>query len=153
MNASTAKIQSVIENTIVSAIDKLTKDGSGNLISDLYMLVDKENGELQICDDSEKVLGKTVIFDWVGSKESEASFNKQVAATLKAVLTVLSTKEVFNHPRFMRPLSVSLTDDEFVVVEELLFIDDEVYRLDDPLLKDLDADLDDFLAKLLSDIE
>lgn len=30
------------------------------------------------------------------------------------------------------------------MIEELLFIDDDVLRLDDPLLKDLDADLDDF---------
>ncbi len=153
MNASTSKIQSVIENTFVSAVEKLTKDSSGNLISDLYVLVDKESGELQICDDTEKVWGKTVIFDWVGSKESDESFTKLVAATLKAVLTILSTKEAFNHPCFMRPLSVSLTDDDFVVIDELLLLDDDVYRLDDPLLKDLDAELDDFLAKLLSDIE
>ena len=37
--------------------------------------------------------------------------------------------------------------------EELLFIDDDVLRLDDPLLKDLDADLDDFLANLLADVK
>ena len=47
----------------------------------------------------------------------------------------------------MKPLSVSLTDEDFVVIEELLFIDDDVLRLDDPLLKDLDADLDDFLSE------
>ena len=53
----------------------------------------------------------------------------------------------------MKPFSVSLTDEDFVVIEELLFLDDEVLRADDPLLKDLDADLDDFLTKLLSDVE
>ena len=65
----------------------------------------------------------------------------------------MSTKNIFDVPRFMKPLSVSLTDEDFVVIEELLFIDDDMLRLDDPLLKDLDADLDDFLAKLLSDVE
>ena len=53
----------------------------------------------------------------------------------------------------MNPLSVSLTVEDFVVIEELLFIDDDVLRLDDPLLKDLDADLDDFLANLLADVK
>ena len=72
---------------------------------------------------------------------------------MKAVLTILSTKNIFDVPRFMKPLSVSLTDEDFVVIEELLFIDDDMLRLDDPLLKDLDADLDDFLAKLLSDVK
>ncbi len=152
MNA-TGKVQSVIENTFVNAIEKLTKDSSGHLVSDIYVLVDKESGELQVCDDTEKVLAKTVIFDWVDSKDNEEVFNKRVGATLKAVLAILSSKEAFDNPRFMKPLSISFTDDEFTVIEELLFLDDEVYRLDDPLLKDLDAELDDFLAKLLSDIE
>ena len=65
----------------------------------------------------------------------------------------MSTKNIFDVPRFMKPLSVSLTDEDFVVIEELLFIDDDMLRLDDPLLKDLDADLDDFLANLLADVK
>ena len=72
---------------------------------------------------------------------------------MKAVLTILSTKNIFDTPRFMKPLSVSLTDEDFVVIEELLFIDDDMLRLDDLLLKDLDADLDDFLANLLADVK
>ena len=69
------------------------------------------------------------------------------------MLTLLVAKNVFDSPHIMKPFSVSLTDEDFVVIEELLFIDDELLRADDPLLKDLDADLDDFLTKLLSDVE
>lgn len=153
MNANIAKVQSLIENAFTSAIEKLTKDESGNYISDLYVQVDAESGELQIYDDEEKMIDKVVIFDWVNSNEREDTFNKQVAAPIKAVLTILSTKNTFDAPRFMKPLSVSLTDEDFVVIEELLFIDDDMLRLDDPLLKDLDADLDDFLANLLADVK
>lgn len=153
MNANIAKVQSLIENAFTSAIEKLTKDESGNYISDLYVQVDAESGELQIYDDEEKMIDKVVIFDWVNSDEREDTFNKQVAAPIKAVLTILSTKNTFDAPRFMKPLSVSLTDEDFVVIEELLFIDDDMLRLDDPLLKDLDADLDDFLANLLADVK
>jgi len=53
----------------------------------------------------------------------------------------------------MKPLSVTLTDDDFVEIEELLFVDDDMLRADDPLLKDLDTELDEFLTKLLSDID
>lgn len=108
------------------------------------MQADAESGELQIYDDEEHLIEKIVIFDWVNSNEEENAFNKRVAASVKAVLTILSTKNIFDVPRFMKPLSVSLTDEDFVVIEELLFIDDDMLRLDDPLLKDLDADLDDF---------
>ena len=117
------------------------------------MQADAESGELQIYDHEEDLIEKIVIFDWVNSNEEENAFNKRVAASVKAVLTILSTKNIFDVPRFMKPLSVSLTDEDFVVIEELLFIDDDMLRLDDPLLKDLDADLDDFLANLLADVK
>ena len=117
------------------------------------MQADAESGELQIYDDEEHLIEKIVIFDWVNSNEEENAFNKRVAASVKAVLTILSTKNIFDVPRFMKPLSVSLTDEDFVVIEELLCIDDDMLRLDDPLLKDLDADLDDFLANLLADVK
>ena len=151
MNANMAKVQSLIENAFTSAVEKLAKDESGNFISDLYVQADAESGELQIYDDEEHLIEKIVIFDWVNSNEE--AFNKRVAASVKAVLTILSTKNIFDVPRFMKPLSVSLTDEDFVVIEELLFIDDDMLRLDDPLLKDLDADLDDFLANLLADVK
>lgn len=153
MNANIVKVQSLIENAFTSAIEKLAKDESGNFVSDLYVQVDAENGELQIYDDEEHLIEKVVIFDWVNLNEEENAFNKRVAASIKAVLTILSTKKVFDIPRFMKPLSVSLTDEDFVVIEELLFIDDDTLRLDDPLLKDLDADLDDFLTNLLADVK
>ena len=146
MNANMAKVQSLIENAFTSAVEKLAKDESGNFISDLYVQADAESGELQIYDDEEHLIEKIVIFDWVNSNEEEN-------ASVKAVLTILSTKNIFDVPRFMKPLSVSLTDEDFVVIEELLFIDDDMLRLDDPLLKDLDADLDDFLANLLADVK
>ena len=153
MSANNAKVQSIIETAFLSAIEKLTKDENGSLISDLFVQADAESGELQIFDENEKLIEKNVIFDWVNSPDNENMFNKKVAASVKAVLTILSTKNIFDHPRFLKPLSISLTDEDFVVIEELLFLDDDMLRLDDPLLKDLDADLDKFLAKLLSDIK
>lgn len=153
MSANTSKVQSVIENAFLSAIKQLEADGSANLVSDLYIQADPESGELQIYNDEEKLLEKIIIFDWIKSDKTAEAFNQQVSHVLKAVLTLLAAKEAFNGDCFMRPLSVSLTDDDFVIIEELLFLDDEMHRLDDPLLKDLDSELDDFLNKLLSDVE
>ena len=153
MNANVAKVQTLIENTFKSAIDKLTKVESGNFLNDFYVQADPESGELQIYDDEEHLIEKVVIFDWVNNQEEENVFNKRVAASVKAVLTILASKKAFEAQRFMKPFSVSLTDEDFVVLEELLFIDDDMLRLDDPLLKDLDSDLNEFLTQLLGDVK
>ena len=153
MNANITKVQPLIEKAFVEAIDQLTKEESANLVSDFYVQVDAETGELQIYDDAERLMNKVVIFDCVNSPEEEDAFNKKVAAAIKAVLTILSTKNAFDSTRLVKPFSVSLTDEDFVVIEELLFIDDDMLLLDDPLIKDLDTDLDNFLANLLADVE
>lgn len=153
MSANNAKIQSILETTFTSAIGKLTAEDSSGYYSDLYVQADAENGELQIYDEEERLLDKVIVFDWVGCSCEEEQFNKKVAGIVKSVLALLVAKNIFENPHIMKPFSISLTDEDFVVIEELLFLDDEFLRADDPLLKDLDADLDDFLAKLLSDVE
>lgn len=153
MAASPSQIQSVLESFLTSAIQKMVEDTKLNDISDIYLQADAESGELQVYDEEENLVDKTIIFDWVNNSEEENVFNKRVATAAKQALTTLSAKNIFENSRFVKPLSISLTDESFVVIEELLFLDDETLRLDDPLLKDLDADLDDFLAKLLSDVK
>lgn len=153
MGTSLTQIQSILETLFMSAIQKMTTDKNGNYISDIYVQADPESGELLIYDEGENLVDKTVIFDWVNNTEGEEVFNRRVADVLKSVLASLSAKNVFDNPRFIKPLSISLTDESFVVIEELLFLDDDMLRLDDPLLKDLDADLDNFLDELLSDVK
>ena len=153
MSTNNSKVQTVIEAAFQTAIDRLAADTAGNLLSDLYVQVDQETGELQIYDEEEHLIEKTIIYEWVNSQEAEEQFVKRVVGILKNVLATFATKNSFDAPRFLKPFSVSLTDEDFVVVEELMFLDDDLLRLDDPLLQNLDEDLDDFLAKLLPDIK
>ena len=153
MAMGNVKVQSVIESAFLSAINKLEASKGGNCYSDIYVQVDAETGELQIYDEEDRLIEKTVIFDWVNVSCEDEQFVSQVAAELKSALAALAAKQVFEKPCFLKPFSVSLTDEDFSTLEELLFIDDENLRLDDPLLKNLDAELDDFLAKLLSDVK
>ena len=153
MSTNNSKVQTVIEAAFQTAIDRLAADTAGNLLSDLYVQVDQETGELQIYDEEEHLIEKTIIYDWVNSQEAEEQFVKRVVGILKNVLATFATKNSFDAPRFLKPFSVSLNDENFVVVEELMFLDDDLLRLDDPLLQNLDKDLDDFLAKQLPDIK
>lgn len=152
MSSDNSKVTSVIENTITKAIQEYCRNESSSLASDLYIQADYESGELQLFTEEENLLAKVVIFNWVNSPD-EDSFYKNIIPLLKTILSNLAGKNLFECDCFVKPFSISLTDDEFTVIEELLFLDDETFRLDDPLLKDLDTDLDDFLSNLLSDIE
>lgn len=153
MSTNNAKVQSVIESSFTNALTKLAADKGGNLISDLYIQTDQETGSLELYDDEEHLIEKVVIYDWINNEEEEEVFNGKIIPVLKAVLAGMVAKNMFTDSRLLKPLSISLTDEDFVVIEELLFLDDETLRLDDPLLKDLDKDLDDFLDKLLSDVD
>ncbi len=152
MAAGPSQLQSVLESFFTSTIKKMLDDNKYADISDIYVQADPENGELLVYDETEKLVDKTIIFSWVKNTEEEEAFNKRVATSVKKALNVIVTTGIFDNPQFLKPLSVSLTDDTFGVIEELLFLDDDTFRLDDPLLKDLDSDLDEFLAKLLSDV-
>jgi hypothetical protein len=151
MSANNAKVQSVIENTFTSVIKKLTKNESANPVCDLHVMADAESGELQIFDENENLLEKVVIFDWVNSREDDDAFNRKAATVVRPVLSSLASRNMFDRSCFLKPFSVNLVDDNFVEIEELLFIDNDTFRLDDPLLKDMDTELDDFLDHLLSE--
>ncbi len=153
MGAANTKVQEVIESAFISALEKLKSSDSIHAISDLYVQVDRESGEMSIYDENESLVEKTVIFDWVENKQPEDIFTKHTASVIKSALVELASKETFDQPYIVKPFSINLADEEFNILEELLFIDNDILRLDDPLLKDLDADLDDFLDKLLSDVE
>ena len=153
MSANNAKVQSVIESVFQSVVVKLSDNASTILVSDLFIQVDQETGEVQIFDDAENLLDKVVIFDWINKNEEESTFIIRITSTLKNVLSLLSVKGVFEKKNISIPFAVSLTDEDFSVIEELLFIDEDITRVDDPLLQNLDEDLDLFLAKLLSDLD
>lgn len=151
MNLNNTKVLSIIESTFNSVISQLVSDDSGNSHSDLFVQVDAESGELQIYDEAENLIERKVVFDWVDQTDDEA-FHEQIVAAFRAALSTLVAKDAFEKSCFSKPFSVSLTDEEFTVLDELLFLDDDTFRLDDPLLKDLDTDLDHFLTDLLSDL-
>ena len=151
MSANNAKVQSIIENTFTTAVKNLDRNDSAEFINDLSVRVDSESGELQIYDENENLLEKVVIFDWM-NKTSDENFEKHIISVLKGVLTILTTKKLFENSRILKPFSINLVDEEFIVSEELLFIGDDTFRLDDPLLKDLDAELDAFIKDLFSDM-
>ena len=92
MVTSAAQIQSILETLFMTAIDKMIKSVNGNYISDIYVQADQETGELQIYDEEEALVDKTVIFDWVNNTEEEDVFARRVSDVVRSVLTGLVSK-------------------------------------------------------------
>jgi len=153
MSANIAKVQSVIENTFNSAIAKLTAQGAEKMFSDLFVQADSDTGELTIYDENSEPLEKTIIFDWINNSGEEDDFTRKVSGLLKSVLSQMKGRKAFDLPCFMRPFAISLTDEDFSIIEALLVIDDESLDFGGPLMKNLDPELDNFLSKLLSDFK
>jgi hypothetical protein len=131
----------VIETAIKESLESYESNNDGNSLSDLYLHYDDENEEIKfsVYDDMENLL-------------NEVQFPKEEALnthTIRFVLQKMEQEQFFNREYIIKPFTVSLVDDSFIVLEELIFIDDDTLKLNDGLLAGLDKELDDFIKKLL----
>ena len=141
---------SLIRSTFVEAIDILSKDCQGSALTDVFITVDKESGEVAFYDDEENKVAEIVIFDWV-DKVEELSDDK-VISILREVTEDLDKEEMFSSLDLYKPFSVNYADDNLEVIEELLLInEDSTIKLDNDLMEKFDREFDDFLNKLLNE--
>ncbi len=141
---------SLIRSTFVEAIDTLSKDYQGSSLTDVFITVDKESGEVAFYDDEENKVAEIVIFDWV-DKVKELSDDK-VISILREVTEDLDKEEMFSSLDLYKPFSVNYADDNLEVIEELLLInEDSTIKLDNDLMEKFDREFDDFLNKLLNE--
>ncbi|MDR1116442.1 MAG: hypothetical protein LBL33_09940 [Tannerella sp.] len=158
-----SKVQVILESVFVSAIDKLIKADAGHLIGFLYVQLDTASGEIQVYDDRETLLEKNIIFDWAdqgavgGSEEEQAEKGahsyKQQVNSIRAVLAGLKARKIFDNPVFMRPLKVSLVDDDFCEIEQIFVLGSEDSFMEGRLMKNLEQELQNFSKKLFADME
>lgn len=121
-------------------------------IHDLFIQVDQATGEVQVYDDNDKLLASKVIYKWIIEEDAKnEEVLQDIIATLKDLMRELQEEEYFDSLLFETPLSVQLVRSDFSVIEELLFVDDDIMLVSDPLLKGVDEDLDKFISKLLAD--
>ena len=120
-------------------------------VHDLYLRIVPAAGELSISDEEESLTVSKVIFSWIVEDEREVEARlREMKEDIKEAFKLLCDKQYFDRPLFLPPLSVLLEDPLSSSMEELLLIDDLWVSLNDPLMKDLDRDLQDFFGKLMS---
>ncbi|GEM_PF-47107 len=136
---------SVLESAIKESLNNFEKQKDGNYLSDLYLKFD--DGMFSIYDDMEDGLLTVHLTEEQGTFSD--SFEKRLISSLKHVLQQLNKKGLFEKEYIFKPFAVSLVNDDFIVEEELIFIDDETMVLDETFFSDIDKELNDFLKELL----
>lgn len=144
-----------IKEVFLNAIETLREGYQGNSLTDLFVQIDCDNGEILIFDDEGNEISDAVISVWEERGNSDIAYEELMSRNLKAlkhVVSDLNKDDAFDVLDTFKPFSISLTDDDSVVIEELLVIDDEsVVFLEDDFLEKLEKDFDDFVNNLLKD--
>lgn len=141
-------ISQLIKKTFSKAIESLSSNYQGSSLTDIFIVVDKESGEVAFYDDEENKVAEIVVFDWVdkvGQLDDES-----IALVLREVVMELDDENAFDSLDIYKPFSVNYSDDGFIVIEEILLInDDSTIDLTNGMMEKFDREFDEFLEKLL----
>ena len=114
------------------------------VLTDFYLLVRQESGELRVFDDDEHEITRCLVEEWIGNSSEDfyTAIQPVLQAALKRCAPLLEEMSV------LRPCSFVLLDDEQQTVAELFLIDDDTMILGQDLMVGLSDDLDAFWQKL-----
>jgi len=148
MKTTKEQLISTIESAIKDGLNKFeTQNKEEDTLSDLYLYFDEENAVLTVHDDIENQLIEVELDNFAGF--SGQSCEIELVKAGKIAAENLDKAGFFNKDFILKPFSISLVDADFIVLEELIFIDDETLQLDNSLLENLDKELNDFLRELM----
>jgi hypothetical protein len=129
----------VLEAAVKESLNNYESNSEGHSLCDLYLYHDKEEEKLSFYDDLENLLNEIQL------QKSDALNS----ATLRSVFHQLEQEHFFEKEYLIKPFTVSMIDESFIVLEELIFIDDDTLKLEESIWTNLDKELDDFLKDLM----
>lgn len=144
MNVSEQTLQQ-IERALRKAASKFPAEADSLPLTDIYLQVKQDSGELLIFNDDDVELTRCVVEEWIGN--SAETFYDDVRPVLQQALT--RAKDVTEHFAVLRPYSFVLTGEDGEMISELYLVDDETILLDGHLMDGLDDDLNRFFDELM----
>lgn len=149
METNGSDINHLIKKTFQEAINNLAKDFQGTSLSNIYIVLDRESGEVAFYDNEENKISDIVVFDWVDNEDLK---DEEVISVLRNVTQQLQEANQFNSLELYVPYTISYVDDSFSTIEEILTInDDSEISFENDLMEKFDREFDEFLDKLLKD--
>lgn len=145
MNASEQTLQQV-KRALRKAASKFDNDEENMPLTDIYLQVKQESGELLVFNDSDEELTRCVIEEWLGNQSEHFYTDIQPALTE----AIRQEQELLDHLPILRPYSFVLTDEDRETVAELHLVDDNLMLVNGNLMEGLSGDLDAFFEQLMS---
>lgn len=152
MDTKNSEIFRLLHKTFTEAIENLDKNYEGSSLTDIFITVDKETGEVAFYDDEENKVSEIVIFDWV--ERGDNLKDETIVNVMREIAIQLKDEDGFLSLDIYKPFSINYSDESFEVIEEILCIDDEAIvelDMDNNLMEKFDKEFDEFLEKLLKD--
>ena len=132
-----------------NAIVKMAKEfitAEETKVTDFYIYVDGNKGDVIIMDDDDNSLARVHILEWEG-EHNEELFEKE----LRSLLAEMHENGQFDSLNIAKPYSFVLTDDDHQSIVDLLIVDDDTIILSEDLLKGFDEEMNEFLKQLLEE--
>ena len=116
-------------------------------LTDIYLQVKQESGELLVFDDDDHELTRCEVEEWIGN--SDEHFYDEVQPILITALTRL--KEVTEHVAVLKPYSYVLMGEDHETIADLYLVDDETLLVSGDLMQGLEEDLEHFWQQLCAE--
>ena len=116
-------------------------------LTDIYLQVKQESGELLVFDDDDHELTRCVVEEWIGN--SDEHFYDEVQPILITALTRL--KEVTEHVAVLKPYSYVLMGEDHETIADLYLVDDDTLLVSGDLMQGLEEDLEHFWQQMCAE--
>ena len=113
-------------------------------LTDIYLQIKQESGELLVFNDDDEELTRCVVDEWIGNTSED--FYDEVQEVLSGVIA--ANKAETEHFNILKPYSFVLTGEDHETIADLYLVDDETILLSGELMEGLSEDLDRFWADL-----
>ncbi len=133
-----------IERALRKTAAKCPKAEDDPILTDLYLQVKQDSGELLVFDDDDHELTRCVVEAWIGNTDEH--FYTHVQTLLRDVLA--AQKPLIDSINLLRPYSFVLIDEDRETIAELCLVDDDTLLIHHELMEGLSNDLDRFWQEL-----
>lgn len=137
--------QSAIRRAFTKVIEKFPSQEEVLPVTDLYVRLKPEGGELLVFDDDDNEVTRCVVEEWIG--DTHEDFYDQVRPVLQKEISSLQ-KEIAAMG-ILKPFSFVMQDEDGETVADLYLVDSDRIVIDEELMKGLDEDLDAFWKELM----